>query len=67
MPRIKVIIQEEKQAIAPHPQGGEMYIDESEWVVMHDVTSSDKAIIGGALRAIANSYDPPKANYRGTD
>lgn len=66
--RIKVVVQEEQHQVEPHPSGGEMYSKETYWETTDEMTSTDKATIAGALRAIANKYDPPsKATYRGTD
>lgn len=68
MQRIKVIVQEEQHKLEPHPAGGEKYSNETYWETIDDMTSTDKTVIAGALRAIANKYDPPpKVNYRGTD
>jgi len=67
MPRIKITIQEEQRKTVPHPQGGEMYSDETYWETVHEVTSTDASVVAGSLRAIADKYNPPTKAYRGTD
>lgn len=55
----KVIIQESKRKFDTTP-------DEIEyWETVHEMTTNDKEVLAGSLRAIANKYDPPKPATRG--
>lgn len=67
MARVKIIIQEEQRKPIPHPQGGEMYSDETYWETVHEITTTDATVVAGSLRAIADKYSPIKAAYRGTN
>jgi len=57
---IKVIVQEEIRRITNNPQDD----DTTYWETKHEMMSADRKVIAGALRAMANQYDPPEKTYR---
>lgn len=68
MPLIKITVQEEKRKTRSLPAGGETYTDETYFETVHEMTSVDQVVVAGALRAIANKYDPAsKVTFRGND
>lgn len=59
---IKIIIQEEQRR---KDVDGLHYTDETYFETTHEMTSSDRKVVAGTLRSIADSFDPPEKAYRG--